>query len=62
MTRAWTGSENEVLRRILGHDKEAVTGGCKKLHNEKLLKFYSSPCRVRSLRWSENVTLIEGND
>jgi hypothetical protein len=35
-------SENRVLRRIFGPKRNEVTGGWKKLHNEKLDKLYSS--------------------
>jgi hypothetical protein len=32
--------ENRVLMRMFGPDKKEVTGGWKKLHNEKLNIFY----------------------
>jgi hypothetical protein len=35
--------ENRVLRRIFGPKKDEVTGGWRKLHNEKLRDLYSSP-------------------
>jgi hypothetical protein len=35
-------SENRVLRRIFGPKREEVAGGWRRLHNEKLHKFYAS--------------------
>jgi hypothetical protein len=35
--------ENRALRRIFGPMRDEVTGGWKKLHNEELHNFYSSP-------------------
>jgi hypothetical protein len=35
--------ENRVLRRIFGPKGDEVTGGLRKLHNEELHNFYSSP-------------------
>jgi hypothetical protein len=35
--------ENRVLRRILGYNRQKVTGGWRKLHNEVLHDLYSSP-------------------
>jgi hypothetical protein len=35
--------ENKVLRRISGPNKEAVTGGWRKLDKEKLYNLYTSP-------------------
>jgi hypothetical protein len=28
--------ERRVLRRVFGRERDGVTGGCKKLHNEEL--------------------------
>jgi hypothetical protein len=36
-------SENRVLRRIFGHEREEVAGGWRRLHNEKLHNCYASP-------------------
>jgi hypothetical protein len=36
-----------VLRRILGPKRDDVTGGWRKLHNEELHNFYSSPRIIR---------------
>jgi hypothetical protein len=41
--------ENRVLRRIFGPKRDGVTGGWKKLHNEELHNFYSSPSVIRSI-------------
>jgi hypothetical protein len=35
--------ENRVVRRICGPKRDEVTGGWRKLHNDELHKFYSSP-------------------
>jgi hypothetical protein len=35
--------ENRVLRRIFGPKRDEVTAGWRKLHNEELHNFYSSP-------------------
>jgi hypothetical protein len=39
--------ENRVLRRIFGPRRHEVTGGWRKLHNEKLRDLYSSPSIIR---------------
>jgi hypothetical protein len=38
--------EKRVLRRIFGPKRDEVTGEWRKLHNEKLNDFYSSPTIV----------------
>jgi hypothetical protein len=35
--------ENRVLRRIFGTNRDEVTGGWRKLHNDELHNLYSSP-------------------
>jgi hypothetical protein len=40
--------ENRVLRRIFGPKKDEVTEEWRKLHNEELHKFYSSPDQVKA--------------
>jgi hypothetical protein len=52
--------ENRVLRKIFAPKKDGVTGGWKKLHNEELHNFYSSPIIVRiiksrRMRWAGHV-------
>jgi hypothetical protein len=47
--------ENEVMR-IVGPKKEEVTGGWRRLHNEKLHNLYPSPniirvMKLRRMRW-----------
>jgi hypothetical protein len=41
--------ENRVLRRIFGPQRDEVTGGWRKLHNEELHNVYSSPCIIRMI-------------
>jgi hypothetical protein len=52
--------ENKVFRRIFGHRREEVTGEWRRLHNEELNDFYSSPNIVRvinsrRMRWAGHV-------
>jgi hypothetical protein len=44
--------ENRVLRRIFGPRRDEVTGGWRKLHNEELPDFYSSPSVIRMIKSS----------
>jgi hypothetical protein len=49
--------ENRVLRRIFGPKRDDVTGDWRKLHNEELHNFYSSPniirmIKSRRMRWA----------
>jgi hypothetical protein len=39
--------ENGVLRRICGPMRGEMTGGWRKLHNEEMRDFYSSPSIIR---------------
>jgi hypothetical protein len=52
--------ENRLLRRILGPKRDAVTGGCRKPHNEGLHNLYSSSIVIRiiksrRMRWTGHV-------
>jgi len=52
--------ENSVLRRILGPERDEVTGEWRKLHNEELNDLYSSLSIVRviksgRMRWAGHV-------
>jgi hypothetical protein len=52
-----------VLRGIFGPKRDEVTGGWRKLHNEKLHYLYSSPSIIqmimsRKMRWAGHVTRI----
>jgi hypothetical protein len=52
--------ENKVLRRIFGLKRDDVTGKWRKLHNEELRDFYSSPSVIRiiksrRMRWAGHV-------
>jgi hypothetical protein len=49
-----------VLRRLFGPKRDRVTGGWRKLHNEELHNFYSSPSIIRimksrRMRWAGHV-------
>jgi hypothetical protein len=49
-----------VLRRIFGPNRDGVTGGWRKLHNEELHNLYSSPSIIRiiksrRMRWVRHV-------
>jgi hypothetical protein len=55
--------ENRALKRIFGRERDEVTGGWRKLHNEKLRNLYSSPSIItmtksRRMRWSGHVARI----
>jgi len=43
--------ENMVLRRIFGPRRDEVTGEWRRLHNEELNDFYSSPNIVWVIKW-----------
>jgi hypothetical protein len=52
--------ENRVLWRIFGPKRDEVTGGWRKLHNEKLRGLYCSPSivrviKARRMRWTGHV-------
>jgi hypothetical protein len=56
--------ENRVLRRIFGQKRDEVTGGWRKLHNEKLHGLYSSPIivrviKARRMRWVGHVARMK---
>jgi hypothetical protein len=42
--------ENRVLKRIFGPKRDEVTGEWRKLHNEELHDFYSSPSIIRIIK------------
>jgi hypothetical protein len=42
--------DKKVLRRIFEPNTDEVTGGWRKLHNEELHKFYSSPNIIRMIK------------
>jgi hypothetical protein len=48
--------EKRVLRRMFGPKRDEVTGGWRKLHNEKLHNLFSSPSiiimiKCKGMRW-----------
>jgi hypothetical protein len=58
--RRLRGFENRVLRRILEHSKDEVTGKWRKLYNEELNDVYSSlnivpVIKSRRMRWAGHV-------
>jgi hypothetical protein len=46
----WKVFENRVQRRIFGPERDEVMGEWRKLHNEELHGFYSSPSIIRIIR------------
>jgi hypothetical protein len=57
---------SRVLRRLLGPKMDEVTGGWRKLHNEKLHNLYSWPSIIkmmksRSIKPAGHVILMEEN-
>jgi hypothetical protein len=42
--------ENRVLMKIFGQKKDEVTGGWRKLHNERLHNLHSSPSIIRIIK------------
>jgi hypothetical protein len=50
--------ENRVLRRILRPERDNMTGDWRKLHNEELHNFYSSPSIIRMIE-SRRMRLTE---
>jgi hypothetical protein len=42
--------ENRVLSRIFGPKRDEVTGKWRKLHNEEVRDFYSSPSIIRIIK------------
>jgi hypothetical protein len=42
--------ENRVLRRTFGPKRDEMTGVWRKLHNEELRDFYSSPSIIRIIK------------
>jgi hypothetical protein len=56
--------ENRVLRKIFGPKRDELTGGWRKLHNEKLHNLYSSPSIIRMtksrrVRWTWHAARME---
>jgi hypothetical protein len=52
--------EDRVLRRIFGSERDEMTGGWRKLHNEELRDSYSSQSIIRiiksrRMRWAEHI-------
>jgi hypothetical protein len=43
-------SENRVLRRILGREKDEVVGDWRILHNEEIHNLYTSPNTIRTIK------------
>jgi hypothetical protein len=42
--------EHRVLRRIFGPKRDEIIGGWRKLHNEELCNFCSSPDIIRMMK------------
>jgi hypothetical protein len=45
--------ENRGLRKILGHKRDKVTGGRRKLHIKELYEIYTSPNTIRVIKSGE---------
>jgi hypothetical protein len=43
--------ESRVQRRILGPNRDEVTGEWTKIHNEELNDLYTSPNIIRVIKW-----------
>jgi hypothetical protein len=57
--------ENRVLGRVFVAERDEVTRGWRKLHNEQLHRLYSSPdnirvMKLRSIRWAGHVARMGG--
>jgi hypothetical protein len=57
--------ENRVLRRIFGPKRDEVTGDWRKLHNEELRNFHSSPSIITiiksmRMRWAVHAARMGG--
>jgi len=55
--------EKMALRRIFGPRRDEVTGELRRLHNEELNDFYSSPnivrvIKSRRMRWTGHVACV----
>jgi hypothetical protein len=42
--------ENRVLRRVFGHKRDEIIGGCRIFHNEELRNFHSSSNTIRMMK------------
>jgi hypothetical protein len=42
--------ENRMLRNVFRQERDEVTGGWRKLHNEELCNVYSSPYIIRTIK------------
>jgi hypothetical protein len=56
--------ENRVLRRTHGQKRDEIIGGLRKIHNEEVHNFYSSPnimimFKSKRMEWTEHVACME---
>jgi hypothetical protein len=64
--RKWTGVfENRVRRGTSGSKRDKLTGGWRKLHNERIHNLYSSPNDIKIMkawrtRWAGHVASMGG--
>jgi hypothetical protein len=58
--------KKRVLRRIFGPKRDEVTGGWRKLHNEKIHNVHSSPDIIGTnkwrMRWAGHVARMGGGE
>ena len=59
-------SENRVLRKIFGPERDEVTGEWRELHKVELSDLYSSPnilvFKPRRMRWAGHVARMGGEE
>jgi hypothetical protein len=61
----WREFEYKMLRRIVRHEREEITGGWRDVHNEQLHNFYPLPNVIRvnkseNIRWAGHVGCTGG--
>jgi hypothetical protein len=53
---------NRVLRKISGLEREEITGGWRKLHNEQLHNLYSSTSIIRMIKTRRACSMCCGEE
>jgi hypothetical protein len=52
--------ERRLIRKIFGSNRDEVTGGWRKLHNEELRNLYSSQSIIR-MEWAGHIARMREN-